>query len=335
MSINQRLIALQNRPAGVGTVGIDSDVEGGMPYGVLFLNPSGNLAQNDYFSFVNDGLRLIDKDYVPFEGALDADCLFSVGSNDNVQNNAGTIETDNHFVGAAVDLKIVASGEDKWLFGQVTQLRISGDLEGSAPIYGHWLQVCNRGLTHATPTVYGAHYSVNLEGNADEAIGLVAEAYRGSAVTNPKFTGLRGIAGNGYIDADEANGVEGRVKTVSSAAKITTARSIWANAELTAGHTVTNLRGVSIDNWTMDAAVTKSTGLYIDTSVDHGSESYAIESLSESPSLFSGAIQLKEKGEPISVPANSLYLYAEDSGGKTKLMVKFPSGSAVQLAIEP
>jgi hypothetical protein len=293
-------------------------------------------ANNFVASSRSASLHLIDPDYVPFEGSLDADNLFSVGSNDNVQNNAGVIETSNHFVGFANDLKIVASGDDEYLVGMLNQFRVSGDLTGDAPLYGHWTFVCNRGLVDATPQVIGGNFEINLEGDATEAVGLQGIAYRGSNVANPVFTGVRGIAANGYADATQVQGGDFLVRTVSSAANIVTARSIWAHADLTAGHSVTNLRLIDISGIESDAAITNSAAIYIDTSVDVGSTAYAIQSLSLSPSLFSGAIQIKEQAEPFSAPANSLYLYAIDNGsGKTKLMVKFPSGSAVQLAIEP
>lgn len=268
---------------------LSSATDGDVP----FINASGNLARSDGFHFISTTkqLKLVDKDYVPFEGALDADCLFSVGSNDNVQNNAGVIETSNHFVGAAVDLKIVASGADKWLFGQMTQFRMSGAVTGSPPIHGHWLQVCNRGLTGGTPPIQAGHFTVNLEGAASEAGGFVGEAYRGSNVACPVFFGVRGIAANGYATATEANAGDFYVQTVSTAATIALARSVWAHAELTAGHSVTNLRFLSADSVTSDAAIDNSVGLYLDTSIDLGTTTkYAIQSLSTSPSVFAGDV---------------------------------------------
>jgi len=43
-----------------------------------------------------------------------------------------------------------------------------------------------------------------------------------------------------------------------------------------------------------------------------------------------------EKGTPPAAVVNQAVMYSEDNGsGKTRLMVRFPTGAAVQLAIEP
>lgn len=47
------------------------------------------------------------------------------------------------------------------------------------------------------------------------------------------------------------------------------------------------------------------------------------------------SVALTETGAPNAI-ANTVILYAEDNGaGKTRLMAKFPTGAAVQIAIEP
>lgn len=50
-----------------------------------------------------------------------------------------------------------------------------------------------------------------------------------------------------------------------------------------------------------------------------------------------GYLQLREQSSAPGAPgADRARLYCEDNGaGKTKLMVRFPTGAAVQLAIEP
>lgn len=49
-----------------------------------------------------------------------------------------------------------------------------------------------------------------------------------------------------------------------------------------------------------------------------------------------GAITLSEMAAPAAPAANRCVIYAEDNGsGKTRLMVRFPSGAAQQIAIEP
>ena len=48
-----------------------------------------------------------------------------------------------------------------------------------------------------------------------------------------------------------------------------------------------------------------------------------------------GFLELPEVTAPAAPAANKGRLYFEDSGGKTRLMARFPSGAAQQIAIEP
>lgn len=50
---------------------------------------------------------------------------------------------------------------------------------------------------------------------------------------------------------------------------------------------------------------------------------------------FTGYMEITEMTEPAAPAANKARLYTKDVGGKTALMVRFPTGSVVQLAIEP
>jgi hypothetical protein len=53
-------------------------------------------------------------------------------------------------------------------------------------------------------------------------------------------------------------------------------------------------------------------------------------------STGAGALQLQEMTAPSAPGSNEVRIYAEDNGsGKTRLMAKFPTGAAVQIAIEP
>jgi len=44
---------------------------------------------------------------------------------------------------------------------------------------------------------------------------------------------------------------------------------------------------------------------------------------------------MSEMAAPAAPAANGVVIYAVDNGGKTQLMVRFPSGAAQQIAIEP
>lgn len=52
--------------------------------------------------------------------------------------------------------------------------------------------------------------------------------------------------------------------------------------------------------------------------------------------IADGALTMQEMTAPAVPAANKCVIYAEDNGaGKTRLMVRFATGAAIQLAIEP
>lgn len=64
--------------------------------------------------------------------------------------------------------------------------------------------------------------------------------------------------------------------------------------------------------------------------------SAAVLSVRGSSTTTGGAINLLEMTAPSAPAANQVSIYAEDNGsGKTRLMARFPSGAAQQIAIEP
>jgi hypothetical protein len=44
---------------------------------------------------------------------------------------------------------------------------------------------------------------------------------------------------------------------------------------------------------------------------------------------------LNKGSNPGSAPTDKAFLYVDESGGKIRLMVRFPTGDAQQIAIEP
>ena len=58
--------------------------------------------------------------------------------------------------------------------------------------------------------------------------------------------------------------------------------------------------------------------------------------IASNPINFSSFLNLTEMTAPAAPAANIVSLYAEDNGsGKTRLMARFATGAAVQIAIEP
>jgi len=62
------------------------------------------------------------------------------------------------------------------------------------------------------------------------------------------------------------------------------------------------------------------------------------ENLNVSPTrtFIANYVEMAEMTAPSAPASNGAYIYLDDNGsGKTRLMVRFSSGSAVQLAIQP
>lgn len=249
-------------------------------------------------SNLNAAFKLQDIAYIPFQGSLNADVLFSNSSNDNNQNAAGLITTSNSFVGLANDLKITASGANKWHIGLLNQIRSGGDYTGNGQLLGIYNSVTNRGNLTATPYVQGIYSTVNLEGNATEAIGIDASALRGSAVTNPLFIGGRFTAANGYSNADEITGVKAIVRTVSTGAFVTNANALYGQVNFTFGHGITNANGLFIGNWINTGIVQNAVAVKIDNTTNIGvSSNFAIASDSIAPSYFTGNLSINGSGK--------------------------------------
>lgn len=89
------------------------------------------------------------------------------------------------------------------------------------------------------------------------------------------------------------------------------------------------MRGTTFNRTTNPLTITEGTTLEIQPPVGTGNASIS------SPSSLSltGALAMTEQTAPAGV-ANRAYLYCDDLAGKTRLMVVFGSGAAIQLAIE-
>jgi hypothetical protein len=261
----------------------------------VFTNGSGNFVSDSARILFNPslgGLKLLDTAYTPLAGVFTVDTVFTVGSNDNVQNNAGVVTTSTHFFASCSDVKITASGASKWYRAQYSNIRVGGNYTGSGYIHGHYVGVNNRMSTGgATPYIYGVEASINIEGDFTEAVGMVATAYRGSTVTGSKIVGIRATAANSYSNAAEITAGEFIARTINPAFGPTTSvmRSVWAKGQIISPHIVTDLRLIALDTTTNTGTVTNSYGIYADTSIDVGSTTkYFIYSLSTSPSLITG-----------------------------------------------
>lgn len=316
-------LSLENLSSFIDPIAFDGATTGS----VLFAGALGELSQDNdgfYYNSTTGALKLVDKNYVPFFGSLNADVLFAVGSNDNNQNNPGVVTTSNHFVGSATDLKITASGANKTYTGQLTQFRVGGGYTGSNTIYGHHIILNNRMSSSSTPNLYGLESSINIEGNFTEAVGISAIAYRGTTVTGDKIVGIRAQAANGYANANEVTGVEAVVRTVSLGATISDGTCILARQQITSGHTVSTAIGLKVGNWVNSGNISESYGIWIDNSIDVGiGGSFPIFSSSTGPSYLSG-----------SLTAPSLFVDSEEYGGTWESNLGVPTKKDLYNKIE-
>jgi hypothetical protein len=263
---------------------------------VLGLDGAASLSvcpNNDFLvSNLNGAAKFQDVNYIPFRGSLNADVFFSNASNDNNQNAAPLVSTTNHFVGFANDLKVGVSGASKFYFGQLNQIRLSGNITGTPTIYGLYNFTNNRGLLGGLPYVYGIENNINLEGNATESVGIDSTSYKGSAVTCPLLIGGRFTAGGGYTNTDFLTGVEAIVRTVSSGQTTTLGRSFFARFQVTSGHTIVNAYGNFIGEWTNGGTIQNTAAIKIDNTTNIGTISnFAIASDSTADSYFAGNLK--------------------------------------------
>lgn len=278
---------------------------------------------------------------------------FKIGTHTPVQAAAKTLAligsderlaSSDHFIMTDELAKLTISGTAKWSIGHATVIDVQGNAVAPT-IFGQYTKV-NTGslILTGSSTIYGTYCDVQIGGPFTNSFG----GYFASSIGGTGGDGsgnVVGVYGIGSIHNGDADFVAGGDFLLNSsdstgfACIMAIGAAIRARAQLRPFVTATDLSGLSITNWTLgtDAEATNSYGIYIDTSIDIGATSkWAIYSLSTSPSRLSGPLQISEMTAPSAPPANTAVLYVDDNGaGKTRLMVRFPTGAAAQLSIEP
>lgn len=232
-------------------------------------------------------------------------------------------------------------------------------LNNSAPVYGILSDVKRSqtsGAGQQTSGIRPRAWLVQTGGSATSAVATGCEAFasnQGSTVQSQMLQGSEGIA-QAYFDTFFCYGgfFQAAAQTAGGGTAINTLGGVRSNVLGAAGWTIThmaafesttvqavgtitNLYGQRFSGWSGAGAV-NSYVVYADDTTRRGtSEAWFLYSTSLAPSLLSGGLQLAEQTAPSNPAANRAVIYAEDNGsGKTRLMVKFPTGDAIELAIE-
>jgi hypothetical protein len=146
----------------------------------------------------------------------------------------------------------------------------------------------------------------------------------------------------GTTNATSGSASKGQVGVVSSVFNYNTGTTLLVGGSrldvrnLGTG-TVTRMAGHLINAMLNSGggAVTSAYGMYLETQAA-GATNWQLYSDGGNSRWGAGYHEMSEMTAPAAGAANSARLYVEDNGaGKTRLMVKFATGSAVQIAIQP
>jgi hypothetical protein len=143
----------------------------------------------------------------------------------------------------------------------------------------------------------------------------------------------------GSASSSEAKGQSGIVLSVFNTNTGTTARVQGGRLDVRnlAAGIVTRMAGFLINAIVNSGGGTIATaaGLYLEQQTAGGAN-WQIYSDGGNSRLGAGFVEISEMSAPAAGAANTARLYVEDNGaGKTRLMVKFNTGAAVQIAIQP
>lgn len=276
--------------------------------------------------------KLLDTSYVPQYPAT-----FTLGSS-NVHN---VPTADAGYSGLDEYLKCHIDGVGQYVSGQRIYLETSGT-PTDAILTGIDVHLSNYGTT-GIDTIYGVAATVNAEWKADYIYGGFFSAAPGSVnADNSAFiAGVSSYAGFGHhANTDRTVGYEAVLYSAPSGSPVVADKLIGLNVWGVANDkcTADKVYGVYLESFTKggSGAFNHIYGFHADsTTFDNTVDGWFLHNESDAPSLLSGPLQFAIlPADPPSPPAGRFSIYGLESGGKVKVMVKFPTGASQQLAIE-
>lgn len=208
--------------------------------------------------------------------------------------------------------------------------------DGLAPSqFGGKLTVGTHGAGSVDP---GVTISRNLfDGLSGSAHGFVEASYfrRSGNAAFASFDAFTTMAGNSY---DHGVGFQTRmlIQFANNTQSMANLYGLFDLPTIDTGKAVNRYGAyISAPNLSNGGSIDNHYGIYVeDLSGTIGA--WAFYAAGDTPSRFGGFIETAEVTAPSAPASNGARIYAEDNGsGKTRLMARFATGAAVQIAIEP
>lgn len=265
-------------------------------------------------------LKGYDPTYVsPIFGSATTTRL-SVGS-----TTSQTIPVSENFVGVDIYNKITPTNSVGKQVASVSNiLTLDGAPTGASAYYGIFNTIAST-WSGATPVANytGLFSSVDAAGTGiSDITGVNGTGRIGSVnvgtVTN--LYGVRGIAAYGYASTiTNVHGVQGLIQGASDFGGTTTnVRAVHATRVGIASN-ATNFCGVCIGNYSgvVTGVITNNYALHIDSTVDQGTNRWAIFSQSVAPSVLAGDVAISDttKGIVLKSPDGTCYRFTVANGG--------------------
>lgn len=311
-----RLGALDNESKFIGYDIFRSTVDG-----LLYFE--GNQSSFRGYAF-DDKMRIHDSSYTlqsPFSPGISRLSMSSTSS-----QNTG----DNHFVGSDLyaNLNIQNSTAGRFFIGRRTEMVLGGGLGNTTNIMGHYVNVVSTWAPASlVSSAYGVHSTVDIAANAGAGT-LCAGRFRAivGSVNVGAVTTIAGVIayGNyGYsATVTDAIGVQANTQSASNFGGTAQNVKLFHSVKGTTNSNATNVAGLWIGDWLGGTGtLTNVDGIYIDTTIDVGTNRYAIRSLSTSKSMLTGALILG--GHTAQLNASSQLEINKDAANAIQLMVAY------------